>query len=74
MTLNEEVAAIQQAKRDIVALIDHAIVVLKGSLEFRTGVEALLVGTPFEAPKPDEYDFEGLYGRLRNALQKDDTK
>jgi hypothetical protein len=63
------ILSLEHAKREIVAGIDEAITVLKGSVEFRDAVEALLVGTPHEKPADARNDFEGLYGRLRNALK-----
>lgn len=65
----DHVLALERAKRDVVLGIDAAIVTLKGSVEFRNAVEQLLVGTPHGKPADAEYDFEGLYGRLRNALR-----
>lgn len=50
--------------------IDYAITTLRGSVEFRNAVEQLLVGTPNEKPPDERYDFEGLYGRLRNQLEQ----
>ncbi len=69
MTIDE----LEQAKRDVVSGIDNAICTLKGSVEFRNAVEDLLVGTPYEKPSGAAYDFEGLYGRLRNALKGADV-
>lgn len=60
---------LEQAKREVAEGIDAAITTLKGSIEFRNSVEELLIGTPYEKPKDGGYDFEGLYGRLRNALR-----
>lgn len=60
---------LEAARRDVADGIDEAIVALKGSVEFRNAVEALLLRTPYEKPASDAYDFEGLYGRLRNALR-----
>ncbi len=60
---------LEQAKRAVVAAVDTAIVTLRGSVEFRNAVEALLVGTPYEKPTDSRDDFEGLYGRLRAALR-----
>ena len=60
---------LEQAKLEVVAGIDEAVTTLKGSVAFRNAVEALLVGTPYEKPADPAYDFEGLYGRLRNALR-----
>ena len=58
-----------QTKEQIIAGIDMAITTLRGSVEFRNAVEDLLVGTPYEKPVDAIRDFEGLYGRLRNALR-----
>jgi hypothetical protein len=69
MTAERRIDELEEAKQRVVAGIDHAIVSLKGSIEFRDAVEHLLVGTPFEKPVEDGKDVEGLYGRLRNALK-----
>lgn len=63
------VERLEQAKRDVTTGIDAAITTLKGSVEFRNAVEALLIGTPYEKPADAARDFDGLYGRLRNALR-----
>jgi hypothetical protein len=65
----QQVEKIERTQRAMNAGFTEAVVVLKGSVEFRNAVEALLVGTPHVKPTADAYDFEGLYGRLRNALQ-----
>ena len=68
MTAEHRVQELEDARRRINTGVDHAIVSLKGSIEFRDAVEELLVGTPYEKPATDT-DYEGLYGRLRNALK-----
>lgn len=64
------VESLERAKREVSAGIDEAITTLKGSVEFRNAVEALLIGTQYEKPADATYDFEGLYGRLRGALEQ----
>lgn len=65
----QQVEKLDRTQRAMNAGFSEALVVLKGSVEFRNAVEALLVGTPHEKPTDTVHDFEGLYGRLRNALR-----
>lgn len=61
---------LEEARRSVNSGIELAAITLKGSVEFRDAVEELLVGTPYEKPSNDRQDFDGLYGRLRNALKE----
>ena len=53
----------KEAIDEAIAFHDRAA----GAVDFRDAVELLLVGTPFE--KPLKHDVEGLYGRVRAAIQ-----